>query len=91
MALIKMKNMRDLVTCTKCGWVSFSVTRAYAEKAVREFNEYYHSLSKKDQASFGGPSSVTEYVCPLCGGNSFKPAKDGDCPNGCTVRPVIID
>ena len=92
----------DVVTCTKCGWVSFAVSREYAEKAVKGFIDYYNALSHKDKEFWRGVNadgslrparmpSVADYVCLHCSGSSFRPAKDGDCPGGCTLNPVIVE
>lgn len=79
------------VICLRCGWVSFAVTKAEAEREIAEFNAYYASLSDREKASYGGPSSLDQYRCLRCGGSEFRQARDGDCPNGVTLNPVVCD
>lgn len=85
-----MKN----VTCNKCGWVAFTVTRQYAEDAVKKFNDFYDSTDDKTRSCYGGKTSITHYEhCFFCGTEytNFRPFKDGDCPDGCTLQPIIQD
>lgn len=81
------------VTCLKCGWVYFEVTRAYAEDEVKRFNEYFDSLPKEQQDEFygGNKSSVKNYERCWCGNDykNFRLSKEGDCPTGCTQSPMI--
>lgn len=81
------------VTCIKCGLVSFAVTRAYAEAEVASFNVYFNSLTTDEQQNFygGKGASIQSYKCMLCGGSLFRPSLPGDCPDGCTLNPVICD
>lgn len=82
------------VTCTNCGWVHFAVTRKHAEQEVAKFNEYYDTLSKEKQDEYyGGKNAIIgNYTgCFACKKNDFRPSKDGDCPNGCTIQPVIYE
>lgn len=83
-----------LVTCKKCGWVHMQVSRIYAEDEVKKFNTYFDSLSKKEQETYysSKKSSIRIYeVCNLCGTcyHNFRRFKDGDCPTGCTIGPII--
>ena len=84
-----------LVTCNKCGWVHFPVTRAHAEAEVAKFNAYYETLDQEGKDSFGGrPSDVARDYdrCFFCGpGATFRPFKEGDCPNGCTIQGAIYE
>jgi hypothetical protein len=82
------------VTCKQCGWVAFEVSRAHATSQVEEFNNFYRTLSQEDQESFYGSkeASISDYErCFRCGGphHQFRDAKEGDCPNGCTLNPII--
>lgn len=79
------------VTCLRCGWVSFAVTRAEAAREIAEFNAYYDSLSDREKARYGGPSSLDQYTCLQCDGSEFREARDGDCPDGVTLNPVVCD
>lgn len=85
--------MSNLVTCNKCNWVSFGVTREFAEAEVKQFNEYFDGLTvEKQELYYGGQkSSAYHYTCLVCGGSSFRPSIDGDCPQGCTINPVIVE
>lgn len=33
------------VVCLKCNWTHFAVSREFAEKAVKEFNDYFMTLT----------------------------------------------
>lgn len=85
----------NLVTCKKCGWVHFAVTRAHAEAEIKRFNEYYDSLTEEKQEFYYGSkkSGMHNYDrCFLCGpGATFRPFKEGDCPTGCTIQPCIYE
>lgn len=90
--------MKDPVTgmrtCLSCGWVHFGVTRQYAEDQVARFNEYFSTLSPEVQQSFYGGHGATldDYLrCGLCSGSftNFRDAVEGDCPDGCTIGPII--
>lgn len=83
-------------TCLKCGRVAFGVTREYAVNAVADFNAYYDQLSREDQqANYGGIGArIVDYeLCRGCGGphTNFRDALPGDCPDGVTLNPIIID
>lgn len=72
------------------------VTRDYAEAAVKQFNEYFDTLSKEKQDEFygGKGSSITQYEnCMRCNEphTNFRIAKYGDCPDGCTINPIIVE
>lgn len=93
-----MKKLK-FVTCKKCGWVHMGVTKAWALAQVKKFNAYYRTLSVQDQHDFyGGKKSSLEKdykYCQVCGaeGNkvNFRLFKAGDCPDGCTIGPVIYE
>ena len=85
--------MTNLRTCNNCGWVHFGVTRKHAEDEVKRFNEFYHTQSKEVQDMYGGESSIKNYeYCFRCGGlhTNMRVTKDGDCPGGCTIQPIIM-
>ena len=81
-------------TCLKCGWVHFGVTRAFAEDEVARFNAYYDTLTPKEQQDWygGRKSGIAHYEgCFRCGGShtNFRDEREGDCPMGCTIQPII--
>lgn len=82
------------VTC-KCGWVSFAVTKEYAENQVKEFNAWFETQSQETKDNYGGVGSdIHAYACQRCGNEDpgvYRPAVEGDCPDGCTIGPVICD
>lgn len=88
-----MEFMSVCNTCTKCGEVYFTVSRKAAEKEVREFNRYYHSLSKEHQQDFygGKKAKLLTYEKCWCGNSykNFRRTKKGDCPDGVTLSPII--
>lgn len=91
-----METERELsgaVTCGKCGWVHFSVTRKYAEEAVESFNRYFLNCTPEQKEHFGGKgANLAPYLsCMLCGSphTEFRDSKDGDCPDGCTLNPIL--
>lgn len=82
------------VTCNSCGTVAFLVTRAYAIKEIIKFGNYYDSLPTEHQRShYGGIKSYIEDYekCSICEGShrNFRTAVEGDCPDGCTLSPII--
>lgn len=79
------------VTCLTCGWVSFGVSKEYAEAEVDKFNKWFDTQSEETQSMFSGHSSVENYRCLICGGVKFRPYIPGDCPDGCTLNPVIYE
>lgn len=83
-------------TCNQCGWVHVAVSRQYAEDAVAPFLEYFNGLSKETQESlYGGKQNVIQdyETCEFCGGphTNFREYKHGDCPDGCTIGPIIYE
>lgn len=84
----------NYVTCKKCGWVHFQVSRDAAQQEVDAFNIYFKSLSKKDQNDFygGEGSSLDQYLrCFVCGNSykNFRKSKYSDCGDGHTCQPII--
>jgi hypothetical protein len=81
------------VTCLNCGWVHMSVSRAFAEKSVKEFNEYYETLTKRKKIDYydGKKSNIKDYERCGCGNSykEFRDSKKGDCPDGCTIGPIL--
>jgi len=88
-----MNERESCFTCNKCGTVAFGVTREFAEAEVKRFNEYYEKLSpQKQQDYYGGTkSSLRQYERCGCGNphTNFRAFKEGDCPDGCTLGPII--
>lgn len=86
---------QELCTCNKCGWVHVAVTRAHAEEEVAKFAEYWETIDQETKDMFGGrPASVARDYdrCFFCGpGATFRPFKEGDCPDGCTIQPAIYE
>lgn len=79
----------DEVTCIRCGWVSYAVTKAEAEQNIAKFNEFYDAQPSEVQAMYAGRSSLEQYRCLRCGGTEFRPAEPGDAPKYVTLNPVI--
>ena len=81
-------------TCLSCGWVHFSRTREFAEAEVAAFNKFYDAAPPETQEMYGGRSKIENYErCSLCGGSytNFRDSVKGDCPDGCTLSPIITD
>lgn len=83
-------------TCNQCGWVHFGVTRDDAESQVVLFNTYFNKLSAEQQNEmYGGkPASIGLYEsCQRCGNSckEFRESKQGDCPDGSTIGPIICE
>lgn len=88
--MIKFKT----VTCLNCGWVSFQVSREYAEVEVKTFNDYFKTLSLKERKDYYGnkPSSIKNYEsCQYCSVSykNFRDSLPDDCPDGVTMGPII--
>lgn len=81
-------------TCSSCGWVAFGVTREFAEAEVERFNQFYRSSPPEIRECYGGPSSIAHYeCCNRCGNgyDNFRDSIKGDCPDGCTLSPIIVE
>lgn len=83
-------------TCLKCGWVAFGITRERAKNEVESFNKYFDTLTEKEREDFygGRRSLIRSYErCFLCGGphTNFRDSKEGDCPNGVTLQPIVVE
>ena len=80
-------------TCGRCGWVHFAVSRTFAEEQVRRFNEFFDSQTGEVKESYGNKhSEIKNYErCFVCRApfTCFKPFKEGDCPIGVTMQPII--
>lgn len=84
------------ITCLDCGWISYAVTRAEAERMIESFNRYFDRLPSKDQQRFyaGRRADLSSYRCINCGNGDdlrFRPARASDSPYGVTVNPVVCD
>lgn len=86
-----------LVVCNKCGWISFQVSRTYAEEQVKIFNEYLGTLSLKQREQLYGsePVSTVKFYerCFCCSGKytNFRDADNIDHQRayGHTLQPII--
>lgn len=82
-------------TCLRCGWVHFAVSRAHAEDEVASFNRFFDAADVETKAAFGNRhSSMKSYEhCMLCGAphTEFRDSKPGDCPEGCTLNPILFE
>jgi hypothetical protein len=83
-------------TCLKCGTVAFGVSRSFAEQEVERFNEYFATLSQEKQHDFYGGNGATigQYErCVFCSSphTNFRESRHGDCPDGCTLHPIIYE
>lgn len=84
----------EMYTCSKCGWVHFAVSLKEAQHSVASFNTYFASLTLKQQKEYyggKGASMATYLSCFLCGNKytGFRKYKEGDCPDGCTIQPIL--
>lgn len=88
--------MGNLMTCKNCGWVHFGVSKQH----VNDWNIRWIELCKTQPEewlqSFGiknriPPSDKIYYQCFFCGGphTNFRESKPGDCPEGCTIQPIL--
>ena len=82
-------------TCNRCGRVAFGVTREYAEEQVASMNQFLDRATADVRESYGNRRAGIEAYerCFHCGGphTDFRDAKEGDCPVGCTLQPVITE
>lgn len=84
------------IICLDCGWISYAVTRAEAERMIESFNRYFDRLSPQDQQRHyaGRRADLSSYRCINCGNGDplrFRPARASDNPYGVTVNPVVCD
>lgn len=79
-------------TCLVCGTVAFEVGRLYAEASVKEFNEWFVRQTAETKDNYGNRiAQIEEYEKCWCGNSyrNFRPSRPGDCPDGCTLSPII--
>lgn len=82
------------VTCCKCGWVHYEMSMEEIVQNVKTFNDYYDTLTETEQQTYygGNKSSIERYTkCLNCGNiyTDFRDSKEGDCPDGCTINPIM--
>lgn len=92
--MTSMKKKLQTVTCNKCGWVSYEISRKDAETSIRLFNLFFDRLSEKDRKDLYGDkrTSMDDYNrCCSCGNDyhDFSDAESGDCPDGVTLGPIL--
>lgn len=81
------------VKCKKCNWVSFAITKQKALEEIAQFNQFYYTLTKKEQNNYygGTPSSEKTYTCLRCNNRDFNVALPEEIPFGSTINPVIYE
>lgn len=86
---------KDLVvglrTCNSCGTVYFGVSLKAAKTEVRRFNKYFNSLSERAKKTYS-KGKLENYLKCYCGNDftNFRDTKEGDCPDGVTISPIVI-
>ena len=86
------------VTCQVCGTVHHVISRALAEQSVALANQRNDAISRCGDDEFRPMyfqhEDISRYEhCFNCGAHYFEFAesKVGDCPDGCTLSPIIWD
>lgn len=92
------------ITCLKCGWISFAVTKAYAEAEIKKFIDLYNSCDDKGKAFWDGIGSngeriprkmptLADYGCFCCGHGKFRPTTEEEMKSayGCTISGAIYE
>lgn len=95
-AIDNNNDVLDLITCAKCGWVHFKVSKRFALEEIERFNEYFNNLPKQKQDDYygGKPASINLYIkCNFCGGShknfiQYDIKRDGDM-TGHTMGPMV--
>lgn len=87
-----MKNKN--ATCNKCGWVYFVVSREYIENWKKDWEVFWPTLDAQGKENYGlpnGPPTDKQYLKCWCGNSykNFRDSKPEDCPNGCTISPIL--
>lgn len=88
------------VTCNNCGWVHIAVTKKYAKDQTNQFGDWIDSQNGETRSYYGLKAGdkydrhkhFRDYQhCFRCGGHykNFRESKDGDCPRGCTIGPIL--
>ncbi|MCJ2048802.1 hypothetical protein [Methylobacterium sp. J-070] len=81
----------DTVTCLACGWVSYAISRSQAEANVERFNRF-RAEDPSRLRYWPNPKAIGSYRCMGCSGwGPYRPAREGDCPRGATINPVLLD
>jgi len=80
------------VTCTHCGRVGVKYTPEQMNNAILRFNDWFESQTQSTKDNFGNKQSKeSDYSCLTCGHyGPYRLFKAGDCPDGCTISPVVI-
>jgi predicted nucleic-acid-binding Zn-ribbon protein len=86
------------LTCKKCGWVHFGVSRQFAIKEVHKFNAYFESLTLQERKKNYGnkPASLLgNYgLCFCCRNTNANmrniTTKELDAIRGSTVQPIVF-
>jgi hypothetical protein len=83
----------NTVVCKNCSWISFAVTREFAENEVNRFNEWFDKQPPETQECYSGHSSVDDYTCLHCCRSDFRPFDPTIDPDitGSTIGPVIYE
>lgn len=84
------------VKCNECGWIHFAIPLSEVQRQVKSFNDYYNTLTKKEQKDYYGGTGLTIKSftnCFRCGNiyTDFKKPteKDLDAIFGSTVQPIL--
>jgi hypothetical protein len=87
--------MNNLVHCSNCGWVHFTVTADYVREWEADWLRLFNEKDKKWLSNYGitdTPPSTDKYLhCFRCG-ESYKTMLDGTPPNfgdGHTIQPIL--
>lgn len=89
-----MKKTLEFFTCKKCKWISFTVSRKYAEEEVNNFNAYFMGLDKRTRTIYYDDKMayIAEYErCHRCGNSykNFRKAKKSEIYAGATIQSII--
>lgn len=89
---VSVENVLPLVTCCRCGWVHFAMSLDQVEHDVHRFNTFYDAAPTHVKECYHQRSSVDNYKhCDGCGGSykNFREYRNGDCPDGVTIGPIL--
>lgn len=89
-----MEEVKKKVTCDKCKWVHFQVSRTYVAEHNAVMDTYFATLSpeeKKEMYGSENPGHHDYEHCFFCAGSykDFHDSTPEEIPYGSTIGPIL--
>lgn len=87
----------DLLTCKKCGWSFFKVSKEFMTREIKKFLDFYNSADDETKSHYGNVTPermLDEYTkCALCNSShkNMRPydSKQDNNLEGHTIGPML--